>query len=72
MERNLFKVPTSKAGKAFVCKFTSMLQAYADQSVLESMALHVVVVMLAIRLKKSHSKSKVANHTIHLECHLQL
>ena len=37
--RNLFKVPSGKAGKAFIRELTRLFRAYADGSALENVAL---------------------------------
>ena len=70
--RNLFKVPSGKAGKAFVRELTRLFQAYADGSSLESVALKAAMVMPALLLQKPHPRSKAKEHTLHLERHLRL
>ena len=69
--RNLFKVPSGKAGKAFVQELTRMLRAYADSSALESVAMKAAMVMPALLLQKPHPRSKAKDHTLHLERRLR-
>ena len=62
-KRNLFKVPSGRAGKSFIRELGRMFQAYADASALESIALQAAMAMPAL-LQKPHpkSKSKGAHH----------
>ena len=69
--RNLFKVPSGKAGKAFVRELTRMFRAYADGSALESVAMKAAMVMPALLLQKPHPRSKAKDHTLHLERRLR-
>ena len=64
-KKNLFKVPSGKAGKSFVRELAHMFQAYADASALESVALYAPMVMPALLLQKPHSKLKAKEHTTH-------
>ena len=70
--RNLFKVPSGKAGKALVRELTRMFRAYADGSALEGIAMQAAMVMPALLLQKPHPKSKAKEHSQHLERRLQL
>jgi hypothetical protein len=70
--RNLFKVPSGKAGTTFVRELSGMFRAYADRSALESVAMKVVMVMPALLLQKPHPRSKAKDHVLHLERRLQL
>ena len=69
---NIFKVPSGKAGKAFVRELTRLFRAYASGSPLESIALYATMIMPALLLQKPHAKSKSADHSKHLERRLQL
>ena len=71
-KRNLFKLPSGKAGKSFVCELTHLFQAYADGSTLDCMALQAAMVMPALILQKPHPKSKAKDHAKHLARRLQL
>ena len=70
--RNLFKIPSGKAGTAFVREISRMFRAFADSSALESVAMKVVMVMPALLLQKPHPRSKARDHVVHLERRLQL
>ena len=70
--RNLFKVPSGRAGKAFVSEITRLLRAFSDRSALESIALKATMVMPGLLLQKSHSQSKTKEHSEHLEHRMQL
>ena len=61
-KRNLFKVPSGKTGKMFTNKLAHLFQAYADQSVIESIALTAAMVMPALLLQKPHNKSNTKEH----------
>jgi hypothetical protein len=69
--RNLFKIPSGKAGKAFIRELTRMFRAYADGSALESVAMKAAMVMPALLLQKPHPRSKAKDHTLHLERRLR-
>ena len=71
-KRNLFKVPSGKAGKLLVSELTRMFRAYSDGSALECIALKAAMIMPALLLQKSHPKSKAKDHTKHLARRLQL
>ena len=71
-KRNLFKVPSGKAGTAFVRELSQMFRAYADRSALESVAMTAAMVMPALLLQKPHPWSKAKDHVIYLERCLQL
>ena len=71
-KRNLFKVPSGKAGTAFVRELSRMFRAYADRSALESVALKAAMVMPALLFQKPHPLSKAKDHVLHLERRLQL
>ena len=69
---NLFKVPSGRTGKAFVQELVRMFRAYADASSLESVAIKVMMVMLALLLQKPYPRSKAKDHILHLERRLRL
>ena len=70
--RNLFKIPSGKAGTAFVRELSRMFRAFADSSALESVAMKAVMVMPTLLLQKPHPRSKARDHVSHLERRLQL
>ena len=61
-KRNLFKIPSGKAGNSFVKEITRLLRAYTEASALESVALKAVMVMPHLLLQKSHRTSKAKDH----------
>ena len=71
-KRNLFKVPSGKAGKSFVKELTRLLIAFAEASALEAIALKAVFVMPALLLQKPHKRSKAKEHSSHLDRRLNL
>ena len=71
-KRNLFKVPSGNAGKAFVRELTRMFNAYAEGSALECVAMKAAMTMPALLLQKPSSRSKAREHALHLESCLKL
>ncbi len=71
-KRNLFLVPSGKAGKDFVAEVARLYNAYADASPLECIALKSVSVMQALLLQKPYAKSKSKDHMLHLSRRLSL
>ncbi|MCY4641269.1 MAG: reverse transcriptase domain-containing protein, partial [Gammaproteobacteria bacterium] len=69
--RNLFKVPSGKAGKSFVQELTRLFRAYANGSALECIALKAAMVLPALTLQKPHPNSKAKDHTLHLDRRLK-
>ena len=69
---NLFRVPTGKAGKAFVKEVARLFRAFADSSALESVAMRAAMVMLVLLIQKPHQRSRQKEHTKHLERRLKL
>ena len=66
--RNLFQLPSGKAGKSFVAEQARLFEAFAAGSVLESVALKAALVMPALLLQKPSSTSKAKDHTAALAC----
>ena len=71
-KRNLFKVPSGRAGTAFVKETTRLIRAYAEVSALEGIALKALIVMPQLLLQKSHRTSKTKEHVSQLQRRLQL
>ena len=71
-KRNLFKVPSGNAGKAFVRELSRMFNAYAEGSALECVAMKAAMTMPALLLQKPSSRSKAREHILHLERRLKL
>jgi hypothetical protein len=70
--RNLFKVPTGNAGKAFVQELVRLFKSYTNNSALESVALKATFVFPSLMLRKSHRRSKTPEHISHLLRRLDL
>jgi hypothetical protein len=70
--RNLFKVPSGIAGKAFVGEIAQLLNAFANALALEAVAFKTTMVMPALLLQKSHRKSKAKKHASHLSRRLTM
>ena len=56
--RNLFKVPSGKAGKAFVTEIDHLLCANAEAEALEAIALKAAMILPALLLQKPSASSK--------------
>ena len=65
--RNVFLVPSGKAGKEFIRELTSLFSAYAQGSAVESVALTAIMVACATLLQKPHPASKCSDHVSALE-----
>ena len=70
--RNVFKVPSGKAGKAFVAEMSRLIRAYAEGSTLETIALKCAMIMPALLLQKPHKTSKAKDHILCLERRMRL
>ena len=64
-KRNLFKVPSGKAGKAFVRELSRMFNANAEGSALKCVAMKAAMTMSALLLQKPSSRSKAIKGTCH-------
>ena len=71
-KRNLFKIPSGKAGKAFVRELSRLFRAFGDCSALDCVALKAAMVLPALLLQRPHVKSKAKDHSTHLERRLKL
>ena len=69
--RNIFLVPSGKAGKQFIKELTSLLNAYAQGSALESIALEAAMTTCTLLLQKPHPTSKARDHVNTLERRLR-
>ena len=71
-KRNLFRVPIGKTGDAFVSELTSLFNAYATTSSLESIALYAAMTMPHLLLQRPTGKLKHKEIVKNLERHLSL
>ena len=69
--RNVFMVPSGKAGKRFVQELTRLFSAYADASAMEGIAIKAVMTACSLLLQKPHSGSKSHDHATALERRLK-
>ena len=69
-KKNLFPVPLGNSTKKFVQDLNRLIQAYAEQSTLESVAFQAVTVMLILLLQKPTRTSRPKDHVSCLERHL--
>ncbi len=70
-KRNIFSVPSGKAGKSFVSELSRLFRSYAEGSALESVALKAVTTMSILLLQKPSRSSKSRDHTTCLERRLK-
>ena len=71
-KKNLFLVPSGRAGKKFVTEMTQLIEAYANGTAMEGIALKALVVLQVLLLQKPHSRSKSQEHVEHLQRRLGL
>ena len=63
-KRNIFYVPSGKAGKAFANELARLFRSYADSSALECIALKAAMILPPFLLQKPTPKSKARDHTV--------
>ena len=69
--RNLFKIPSGKAGIAFVRELARLFRSYGEVSAMEGVALKAAMVIPSLLLQKPFSKSKVKDHANYLTRRLE-
>ncbi len=62
-KRNLFKVPTGKAGQDFVAELTKCIKHFNIGSPLEPVALKMAMIIFPLLLQKPSKKSKAKEHS---------
>ena len=67
-----FSIPSGKCGKELISEIAWLLQAYAEATALESIALKAVTVLCILLLQKPYSASKSRDHVACLERRLVL
>ena len=70
--RNLFLVPTGKAGEAFIEELTSLINHFVTGSVFEPIALTLVSIFFPLLLQKPSKNSKAKDHVKYLSDRLTL
>ena len=71
-KKNLFLLPSGKAGKEFVSEMSRLIGAFANATALEGIALKAVVVLQMLLLQKPSAKSKSHEHIRNLQRRLEL
>ena len=64
-------VPLGTAGKSFVVELARLYSAFANGSMMESIALMAATVLPVLALQLPHKRSKVKDHVKYLERHLK-
>ena len=70
--RNIFKIPSGKAGKMVVKELTRLFESYADATTLESVAITAAMVLPSLILQKPHRSSKTKEHVTCIERRMKL
>ena len=70
--RNLFQVPTGKAGQQFIEEITFLLNEFNNGSTLEPIALTLMMLAFPLLLQKPSRDSKAKDHSTHLERRMKL
>ena len=65
--QNVFELPRGRIGSAFVRELSRLIEAYSDDTVLESIAMKAVMVMPALLLQRPYPKSRAKDHSRVLE-----
>ena len=61
-QRNVFSIPSGKAGKDFVSELARLYNAYAEGSQIESFALTAAMILPSLILQKPYPGSKAKEH----------
>ena len=61
--RNLFKVPSGKAGKEYIMELTYWLHQFNASTKLNGIALKVFIILPSLLLQKPSARSKAKDHT---------
>ena len=70
--RNVFSVPSGKAGKEFVAEMARLYLSYAEESQIESFALTAAMTLPPLILQKPYRGSKARDHVKCVERRMQL
>ena len=71
-KRNIFYLPTGKAGESFIEELTKVINQFNNNSPFESVALMMVTIMFPLILQKPSKNSKSKDHIRFLEKRLEL
>ena len=70
--RNIFAVPSGKAGKTFIREMTMLYRAYVEGSALETVALKATIILPILLVQKPNYSSKSREHIACLERRLSV
>ena len=70
-KKNIFKVPSGNAGKAYVKETARLINCYVNNSPLQQVAMTALMIMPALLLQKPSQRSKSKDHTRKLTERLQ-
>ena len=70
--RNVFNIPSGKAGKNFIAELTFWLRQFNSPSHLNSISLKVFMILPSLMLQKPSAKSKAKEHSTCLSRRLDL
>ena len=70
--RNIFNIPTGKAGTMFVNELSRLLGEYGSKSPMEKYTISAAMIIPHLLLPKSHAKSKTRDHVSCLERRLNM
>ena len=70
--KNLFMLPTGKAGKRYINETTRLMNAWTEESPLQKVAFKAIMVMPSLLLQKPSKNSKSRDHIAALERRLLL
>ena len=71
-KKNLFKLPSGAAGKAFIKECTRLFRAWTSKSALREIAIKCIMVMPHLLLQKPAKNSKARDHSDALKRRLAL
>ena len=71
-KKNLFFLPTGKAGKLFIDELTKLFNAWINDSPLKKIAMKTVTIMPSLLLQKPSKESKSKDHPKALERRMEL
>jgi hypothetical protein len=71
-KKNLFRVPSGKAGQDFIDEVVKTINSYISGSHFESVALTMTMIIFPLLLQKPSRNSKAKDHVAHLEKRLAL
>ena len=71
-KRNLFYLPTGKAGESFIEELTKVINQFNNDSAFESVSLMMVTLMFPLLLQKPSQNSKTKDHVRYLEKRMEM